>query len=227
MKEFLESGAGLAVLFVVYVIEKLVAWNTKRKEAQRHAKEKIEAEIKAEREKAERERKSKKEFTDTIDRDVRHIETRFLAPYRPMRVFVFHFSDGTQTEAGLHLHKLTVRHEIRESQTVIPLTDTHYLRPVPEFMRSIFNRVRHGGSYYLKDRDALALKDSNEFNVDLFNWLVHYGVRSMYLTELWKHGEFAAILVLQFPTVNTLRQDDIVSINEEKKNIERIYEEQL
>lgn len=227
LKDFIESGAGLAVLFIIYVIEKLVAWNTKRKEAIQRAQEKIEAERKAEAEKAERERKSKKEFTDTIDRDVRHIITRFLSSLRPMRGFVIHFSDGQQTEAGLHLHKLTVRHEVKESQIVIPITDTHTLRPVPEFMRSMFNRVRLTGSFYLRDRDVLALKDSKDYNIDLFNWFVYYGVRSMYLTELYKHGEFVAILALQFPAINTLSEADIVAINEEKKNIERIYEQQL
>jgi hypothetical protein len=227
VKEFLESGAGLLVLFIIYVIEKLVSWNNKRKDARLHAKQREDDERKAAQEKFERERKSKKEFTDTIDRDVRHIITRFLSSLRPMRGFVIHFSDGQQTEAGLHLHKLTVRHEVKESQIVIPITDTHTLRPVPEFMRSMFNRVRLAGSFYLKDRDVLALKDSKEYNIDLFNWFVYYGVRSMYLTELYKHGEFVAILALQFPAINTLTDRDIVAINEEKKNIERIYEVQL
>jgi hypothetical protein len=227
VKEFIESGAGIFVLFIIYVIEKLASWHSKKKEAERQARERIEAEKKAAQEKAERERQSKKEFTDAIDRDVRHIITRFLAPHRPMRGFVIHFSDGQKTEAGLHLHKLTVRHEVKESQVVIPLTDTHTLRPVPEFMRSMFNRVRSTGSFYLRDRDVLALRESKEYNIDLFNWFVYYGVRSMYLTELWKNGEFVAILALQFAVINTLSDSDIVAINEEKKNIERIYEQQL
>ena len=221
MKEFLDSGAGVLALFIIYLIEKIIALLAKRKEAKRLALQRIQEEEK----KQEKELKSSYEFTSEIDRMVRHIETGFLSPFRPMRVFVIHFHNGTYTDAGLSLPKMTISHEIKERYSVLPITDTHQEIPVPDFLKSAFNRVRMTGSYYLKDIQEIAEPGKADHNPDFAHWLTYYEVNSMYCTSLRdRRGKIVACLVLQFKGIHTLNKQDIIEINEQKKRIEHIYD---
>lgn len=221
LKEFLESGAGILAVLGVYLIEKVIAIISKRKEARKIARQRMEEEQKQQ----ARERKASYEFTNEIDRKVKHVLTGFLSALRPLRTFVIHFHNGTYTDAGVSLPKMTILHEIKERYSVLPIADTHQEIPVPEFMKPAFNRVRMLDTYYIKDRDEVGRSESSDYNPPFNQWLIYYDVRSMYLTAIHDNrtGRVVACLVLQFRSTHTLNEQDIVEINEQKKRIEAIY----
>lgn len=198
-----------AVAGSIYLFHQMRNWIKKRNEAKRS----IEAAA-----------KSGIEFSNIIDKDVKHIEHKIMHVYTPMRIFVIHFRNGIHTDAGLSLHKMTIRHEIQILDSVSRISENYQDTPVPDMFYSMITRVRTEGHYYLDDREDL-LKDVGK-NQLLYDWLTIYEAKSMLGVEIknGKSGKIVAILVLHFPVPRTLNRIDIVKIKEFKRVIESIYD---
>jgi hypothetical protein len=154
MEDLWKNGGVAIAAGLIYLIEKLSLWVQKRKQAKLAA------------EKAER---SGLENVNLIDRQVKHVLKGMLIRYMPIRVFVMHFHNGTFTEAGLSLQRLTIKHEVRSSYRVMQIETTHQEQPVPEFLYTLISRVRMFGFYALQDTNDL-LQEQLPFK----EWLEYY-----------------------------------------------------
>lgn len=204
------SEIGIAIAAgVIYIIHQIRNWVKKRKE------EKKSLEVAS---------KSGIEFSNIIDKDVKHIEHKIMHIYTPMRIFVIQFRNGIHTDSGLSLHKMTIMHELRVIDTVSPISDNYQDCPVPDMFYSMITRVRTEGHYYLDDRELL-LVDGDKNHL-LYDWLTAYETRSMLGVEIknGKSGKIVAILMMHFPVAKTLNRVDIIKIKELKRTIESIYD---
>jgi hypothetical protein len=166
---------------------------------------------KEKREKAAKSNSSSIETAQETDRQVRHIERRMKYEFHAMRMFIIHFSNGTVTEAGVHLLKITMKHEVLINYQVEPVSKYFQEIPMPEMLVHPFLSVVRSGLYH---------PHAKEYH----DWLESYKVKS----NLWvslnnKAGKLMAILVMHFPANSRLSDIDLVRIKDMKKDIEDIY----
>lgn len=201
---FKEAATGI-ILAITYLIK---TWIDKRKQAQEKAKKASNSGI---------------EFLEEINREVKHAERKILHNFGAIRVFVMHFSNGTFTEAGLSLFKITFKHEVVKRYDVEPMETNFQETPMPDmFARAVLGVVR-SGEYFIV-RDALNLEDPQEKR--LHSWLAAYNpeVKSVYWLELRnKSNKIVAILCMHFNLANALHDSDKERIKDIRTEIERIY----
>lgn len=177
---------------------------------------------KAAKEKAAQSNNSSIENIQETDRQVRHAERKIKYEFHAMRMFIIHFSNGTITEAGVHLFKITFKHEVLVNYQVEPVSKYFQEIPMPEMFVQPFVHVVRSGMYHLKNVDELDLNDPHckEYQ----DWLKAYHVRS----TLWialndRSGKMMAVMVMHFPANSRLTGEDIIKIKDMKKDIEEIY----
>lgn len=176
----------------------------------------------AAKEKAAQSNNSSIENIQETDRQVRHAERRIKYEFHAMRMFIIHFSNGTVTEAGVHLLKITFKHEVLVNYQVEPVSKYFQEIPMPEMFVQPFVHVVRSGMYHLKNIDELDLNDPH--CKEYHDWLTAYRVRS----TLWmalnnKSGKMMAVMVMHFPANSRLGSEDIIKIKDMKKDIEEIY----
>lgn len=156
-----------------------------------------------------------------IDRQVRHVEVKFIHAMKPIRIFVMHFHNGTFTDAGVSLQKLVIKHELIPNRNTMPMSATHHSVAIPDFLQPTLSNISFYGESMLNDREDVVKK-----NPDFYNWLRYYDVVSQYCTAVRSNvtKKIVAVLVLQFDRVHPLLEDDLIHINEQKKRIEDIYD---
>jgi hypothetical protein len=210
-KDSIITAAILAVLMLIRdVIKDITAKRAARKLATVHA--------------AEIEDKSNKhslEYLNEINRQVTHETKKIRDRHQSMRVYVIHFSNGTVTEAGLSLMKVTFKHEVVIDWQVEPVSRHFQEYPMPEMFLSSMTSVIRTGQYYLKNRNDLNVNDAN--HRDYFDWLKAYKVNSCMWLPIKKNGKIAAILVAHWPATTDLDGSVIAKIKDINRNIEGIY----
>lgn len=175
------------------------------------------------REKAEKSNNSSIEYIQDIERQVRHAERKIKYYCHAMRMYIIHFSNGTITEAGLSLLKITFRHEVLVDYMVEPVSRYFQETHMPEMFVNAFTEVVRTGSYHLKSIDDLNLNDPHL--KQYHDWLEAYKVRStLWLSLKSKSGKMIAVLVMHFPANSRLSDVEISKIKDMKTEIEEIYE---
>jgi hypothetical protein len=143
-----------------------------------------------------------------------------------MRIHTVHFSNGTETDAGLHLLKLTFLHEIVQNYQVEPIAQYFQEHTIPDkFLRPVSTVIR-AGQYYMRRRSDLDMKDVND--VSLATWLEAYNptIKSMlWLAIRNRGGKTVAILCMYFPVEEAINQQQIIRLQDMNQEIERIYHE--
>lgn len=170
---------------------------------------------------------------ERIHEEVVKHEHRIREYCRAMRMYVMHFSNGTFTEAGLPLAKVTFKHEILEGYYVEPIQMYFQEQPMPEMFFEPIKAIRESDVYYLKDVDDLLLEvkngtDDKDYNKtsrkEYFDWLIRYRVKAtLWLALKGKDGKTKSILVCHFPHAHPLNDADIAGIKDMKKKIEQAY----
>lgn len=181
-----------------------------------------------EREKHEEEERKRLEHirsiqvNDDVDRRVKHAENAIKYRFQAQRVYVIHFSNGTKTESGLHLYKITFKHEVLENFTVEPISKYFNEKPIPEMFNIPMRKALRGDEYYLSDAETL---DRNDPTVKLYrDWLEAYKIKSTLWMPLKNHsGNVVAILVIHWFGKTYLQDPDISKIRDMKSEIELIY----
>lgn len=204
MEELISGVVAGLILAGAHLIQK---WITRRKEAVAKAEMSNNASI---------------ETIQDIDRQVKHVERRIKYAFQAMRMYVIHFSNGTVTEAGVHLLKITFKHEVVIDFRVEPIQKYFQELPMPEMFVQPFVHVVRAGVYHLRSIDELDLKDPHV--KEYHDWLEGYQVKS----TLWlglnnKAGKLIAVLVMHFPANSRLSDSDIIKIKDMKRDIEDIY----
>lgn len=204
---------GALIAIIAYAIYKFFE---KRKEAQKEAHKKIQQD--------EQKRTHSPQFVLDIGREIKHEARKIRDRHAAMRVFVIHFSNGTITETGFPLFKITFDHEVvldygvqveRISQNFQEIT-------MPDMFTSPMTITFKIGEFYLKDIEDLNINDTHQR--DYYDWLKAYGVGSVMWLLIKKKGKPAAILVSQWPRQTDLEGTIIARIKDIKRNIEKIYE---
>lgn len=206
MDDLLKDAAVLIGAILLYIFDKI--W--KRREAAK--------------EKAAKASQSGIEIVHQIDKDVKHEERKLKQMFHAMRMFVMHFSNGTFTDAGLSLFKISIKHEVLEGYYVEPLAHNFQEVALPDMFLKPVTMVVRKGIYYMKSSDDLDEKDVNEKS--LKDWLSAYqpGIKSMLWVELKNGtGKIVAILCMHFPIANAVSDSDIIKIKDMKRSIEYIY----
>lgn len=210
-KDGIITAAILAVLFFVRdLIKDQLAKKAAKKLAKVHAHELD-----------DKNTKHSIEFLNEVNREVTHEIKKIRDRYHVMRGYVIHFSNGTVTEAGLSLMKITMKHEVVVDWQVEPISKNFQEYPMPEMFLSAMTHVIRAGQYYLKSRDLLNINDAN--NRDYHDWLKAYKVNSTMWLPIKKHGKIAAILVCHWPANTDLDGSIIAKIKDINRNIETIY----
>jgi hypothetical protein len=181
------------------------------------------------REKAEKVIVSSVETFSEVNRLVKHEERKMMiACNRIMRIHVMHFSNGTETDAGLHLLKLTFVHEIVQNWSVEPIAQNFQELPIPDMFLRPVSAVIRTGQYYLKRRSDLDPTEVNDSS--LATWLGAYNpeIKSM----LWipinsKFGKPVAILCMYFPAEEAVDDKIIIRLKDMNHEIEKIYQEKF
>lgn len=176
----------------------------------------------AAREKALKANNTSVEYVEEIERQVRHIGKRFQYEFHAMRVYVMHWSNGTVTEAGVHLVKITFRSEVVIEHSVELIHKYFQETLMPDMLVTPFIHVIRSGIYHLKSIDDLDLADPQ--HKEYRDWLESYKVRSTLWVALKNtSGKMMAILVLHFPANSRLADTDISKIKDMKRDIEDVY----
>lgn len=197
---------------------------TARRLAEENAKHLQEREERDIEERAAREVRSGIELNEKVDRDVRHAEGKILNEYNAQRMFVIHFSNGTETEAGIHLMKVTFKSEIVERFDVEPLARYFNEKPVPEMFKSPMTKVLKGADYYIQDIDEI--NREKELNrKEHYDWLCAYKVKSILWTPIRKRNSstVCAILVVHWFAKTHLEPKEIARLKDMANEIEKIY----
>lgn len=162
------------------------------------------------------------QVNEDVDRRVKHAENAIKYRYQAQRMYVIHFSNGTKTESGLHLYKITFKHEVVENFTVEPISKYFNEKPIPEMFNTPMRRTLRGEEYYLADIDTL---DRNDPSCKLYrDWLEAYKIKSTLWVPLKNHsGNVVAILVIHWFAKTHLQDPDISKIRDMKSEIELIY----
>lgn len=177
---------------------------------------------KAAKDKAAKANNASIESIQETDRQIRHAERRIKYEFQAMRMYVIHFSNGTITEAGVHLLKITFKHEVLINYQVEPVAKYFQEVPMPEMLITPFVNVVRAGMYHLKSIDDLDVSDQH--CKEYHDWLQGYKVRSvLWLSLTNKAGKLMAVLVMHFPANSRLSDSDIQKIKDMKKDIEEIY----
>lgn len=161
------------------------------------------------------------EFLNQVDRDVMHETKKIRDRHQAMRVYVMHFSNGTVTEAGLSLTKVTFKSEILIDWQVEPISKNFQEHPMPEMFFSPMSHVIRAGMHYVKSREGLETHDANLR--DYYDWLRAYKVNSVMWLPVKKNGKIVAILVSHWPAQTDLDGAVIAKIKDINRNIETIY----
>lgn len=177
------------------------------------------------REKAEKERVSSMELYTEVHRYVRHAERKMMiACHHIMRMHVIHFSNGTETDAGLHLRKVTFLHEVVQNYTIEPIAQNFQEHPMPDMFVRPISTVMQSGQFYLRKKSDLNETDVND--VKLGHWLgaYHPEIKSMlWLAIRNKAGKTVAILCMYFPGEDAVDDRYIIRLKDMNQEIEKIY----
>lgn len=153
-----------------------------------------------------------------------------------MRMYVIHYTNGSETEAGLPLFKVSFHHEVLEDYYVEPIAK-HFKteRSIPEMFISPVKHLMHTGKFFLESVDDLKAQIQKELGEDPTNvenqqrlehcdWLISYKVKCvLWLALKNKSGKKVAIQVIHFPAARAIDKTDIPKIEDMKKSIEDIY----
>lgn len=206
MGDILKDAGVLIGAILLYIFDKL--WK-RRQEAKA---------------KADKAGKTGIEVIHEIDKAVKHEERKIKFTYHAHRCFIIHFSNGTFTDAGLSLFKITIKHEVLEGYYVEPIAHNFQEIPLPDmFVKPVSNVVKYG-QYYMKDKTQLDTKDPND--KILSDWLGAYQpeIKSMLWVELKNaSNKIVAIFCMHFPIANAVTDTDIIKIKDMKRSIEHIY----
>jgi hypothetical protein len=173
---------------------------------------------------------------EEVRNKVSHEEKKILYSYSAMRMFVIHYTNGTETEAGMPLFKVSFHHEVLEDYYVEPIAK-HFKteRPIPEMLISPVKHLMHSGRFFIESVDELKSqleKDLTEDPTNIDNqqrlehcdWLLSYKVKSvLWLAIKNKNGKKVAIQVIHWPTARAIHKSDIPKIEDMKKSIEDVY----
>lgn len=166
-------------------------------------------------------------FNTELDLRIKHIENRIYKYTLWMRSFVMHFYNGEVTLARLPIVKVILRHEVTQGHFVKKVSENFQGRPTPPMFESMIRRVISEGYYYLEDYNVLNDKDQPGNNLELFEWMMNYGAKSMFCVAIRNTitNEPEAILVMHFAAITPLNKSQIIQIKEDKKDIEHYYSE--
>jgi len=192
--------------------------------AQEHARQLAERERREAEEKKLRDERRGIEFNNKIDRDVRHAEDKIKFEFKAQRMYVIHFSNVVVTEAGIHLMKLTFKHEVVERYDVEKISMYFNEKPIPEMFKNPMTRALGGEHHYIPDTELMDIK-SDINRRDYYDWLCAYRVRS----TLWipikdRTGKVVAILVSHWFAPTHFAPADISKMKDMKNDIEAIYD---
>lgn len=182
------------------------------------------------REKEEKQRqleKSSVEYLIKVDREISHKTKRIVFYYQAMRSYVIHFSDGSVTEANLHLLKITFLHESlvdwsekRVDSVAKLFKETH----IPDMFLSPMYRLIKEGEYYLKDVESLDIKNAHAR--DYYDWLTAYNVKSsLWIPIRTNEGKIVAVLVAHWPVKTDWPGTVLAKIRDVNRLIEQVYDE--
>lgn len=165
-------------------------------------------------------------FTE-VTRLIRHEMRKMMIDCpKIMRIHTIHFSNGTETDAGLHLLKLTFLHEIVINYNVEPIAHYFHERMIPDMFLRPVSLVIRTGQYYLKRKEELNPEDVND--IALANWLTSYNPETK--SMLWiairnTSGKVVAILAMYFPAPEAVSDQAIIRLQNLNQEIEKIYYE--
>lgn len=197
-----------------------------RKEIAEHLKEKEQKELA---EKSKIEEKKSVEFTEELNRIVTHENKKIRDRYQAVRVYIIHFTNGTVTEANLHLVKLSFKHEVVVDwldHRIEALSKDWQEAHMPDMFLSPMRQVMTTGKYYLRDREKL---NQNEVNSRAFYfWLKAHKIMSTRWLAI-RNGKrrVVAVLVSDWPASTDLDDTIKAHIDDIRRNIEGIYKDKL
>lgn len=206
-------GLGTASLPVITILIKMWVDKVKAKQEAKKVAARIETE-------------SSTEFIINVNREITHETKKIRDRHEAMRVYVIHFSNGTVTEANLHLLKITFMHEVVVDWTerrIEAVSKFFKEAHMPEMFLSSMNNLVRTGEFYLKDRETLNMKDVH--TKDYHDWLKAYGVMStLWLPIRSDTGKLLAVLVCHWPAKTDLDGTVIAKIKDINRTIESIYD---
>lgn len=171
--------------------------------------------------------KSSVEFLVAVNREITHKTRRIVINFNAMRSYVIHFSNGTVTEANLHLLKVTFLHESVMDWTdrrVDLVSKSFKEANIPDMFLSPMFRLIKEGEFYLKDVNTLDVTNAN--SRDYHDWLRAYHVGSvLWLPIRTNEGKMVAVLVVHWPVPTDLAGTIIAKIKDVNRMIEQVYDE--
>lgn len=173
-------------------------------------------------EKKIREMQSGIELDQRIDREVRHASGKIITAFHAQRAYVIHFSNGTVTEAGIHLMKMSFLSEVVEHFSVERIAGYFKETPIPEMFKSPMTLILAGARYYISDVDLEkpVTPAQKEYN----DWLNAYKVRStLWLPIHNTNRKIVAIFVIHWFASTHLSPSELSRIRDMKSEIENIY----
>lgn len=176
------------------------------------------------------------ESIEKVRNEVSHEEKKILYRFGAMRMYVIHFTNGTETDAGLPLIKISFHHEVLEDYYVEPIAKHFRIeQTLPEMFISPVKHVVRTGRFFLEQVDeakAHLIKEleenptnvENQQRLEHCNWLLGYKIKCvLWLALRNKSGKIVAIQVMHFPSGRAIDTTDIPKIVDMKKSIEDIY----
>lgn len=180
-------------------------------------------ENKEKREKAKKRQRSGVEFTSEVHLKVKDEENKIMRAFRPCRMFVYHFHNGEVSEAGLHLFKITIRHEVVEISSVQYMTDHYQGKPIPEMFYQIIKDTFTDHYHFVAGVESI-----QEENPPLRDFMVAWDIGSMLFLGLAnKSGKVDSVLAMHWPRPNAVNHKQILQLRIAKNSIERIYQDNL
>lgn len=162
------------------------------------------------------------EVMEDIDKKAKHTSKAIIRRFRAQRAYVIHWSNGTETAAGLHLMKITFKHEVVEDFSVEPISRYFREKHLPEMFFGPMKKALTGSEYYLNDSAELDINDP--YCKSYRDWLESYKVRSTIWVPLKSStGNVIAILVLHWHAKPHLSDIEISLIRDMKGEIEDFY----
>jgi hypothetical protein len=169
-----------------------------------------------------REMQSGIELDQRIDKEVRHAEGKILNAFHVQRMYVIHFSNGTVTEAGIHLMKMSFMSEVVEHFSVERIAGYFKETPIPEMFKSPMTLILAGATYYVQDIDEE--KPVTPAQREYYDWLTSYKVKStLWLPIHNSNRKTVAILVMHWFASTHLSTVELSRIRDMKSEIETIY----
>jgi hypothetical protein len=173
---------------------------------------------------------------EEVRNKVSHEEKKILYSFGGMRMFVIHYTNGTETEAGMPLFKVSFHHEVLEDYYVEPIAK-HFKteRPIPEMLISPVKHLMHSGRFFIESVEDLKrqieldlVEDptniDNQQRLEHCDWLLSYKVKCvLWLAIKNKNGKKVAIQVIHWPAARAINKADIPKIEDMKKSVEDVY----